>query len=174
MKTITKVLALLVALSLTIVLLCGLLTSCGREEEESVDETFSKSLVKHPPKKEDLPKPAESFNQFTAVEEAGVSVEVTGQVTAGAETVTFRLTNGRSEPFLYGYMDILLQKKTAGGWETYERIDAVQSIGMSLNAGGTTTGAIRPAQYGVTLQSGAIYRITFANAPEACGEFEVK
>lgn len=158
MRSITKLLALLLALSLTGLLLCGMLTSCGREEEESVDGTISK----------------ESFNQSAGAEDIGVLVEVTSQPTAGEETVTFRLTNRKSEPFPYGYMDILLQKKTADGWETYERIDAVQAIGMSLKAGGTTNVAIRPAQYGVTLQSGAIYRITFANDPAACGEFEVK
>lgn len=179
MKTIIRALAPSLAILLTVLLLCGLLTSCGGAEESG---TFSKVLIKHPERtsqdnpseKGSIALPAESFNQMTATESAGLTVEVTISITAGAETIPFRLTNGENDAFNYGYRDILLQKKTENGWETYQRIDDVQEIGMSLKAGGATTGAIRPGQYGVMLQSGEIYRIAFANMPGEYGEFEVQ
>ena len=154
-------------------LVLPLLASCGGKENSG---TLSKPFDKpngDPSEKGSISLPINSFNQLDTPENAGLSVDVTAPVTAGAEEVSFRLTNGGAEAFGYGYADILLQKKTGDGWETYQRVDSVQDIGISLKAGSSDTEVIRPAQYGVTLQSGAIYRIIFANDPEAVGEFRV-
>lgn len=170
MKLLIKSLALLLAL-----LLCGLLAACGKSE----DGTYSKSLGKAPVKGENtengiIQLPAESFNELSAVELTGLTLVVRGPVSAGAEKVSFRLVNGGGAAFNFGYEDLLLQKKTESGWETYRRIDAVPEIGLSLQAGGMLIESVRPDQYGVALQAGATYRITFANAPEAYGEFTVQ
>ena len=165
METITKVLAL----SLTILFLCGLLTACGKEEDE---ETFSKSLHR-PPDKVDFSLPA-GINEYSVEEIAGLSLQIQGTVAAGAKSVSFHLYNADDTDFSFGYADLLLQKKTESGWETYRRIDAVPEIGIVAPAGGSSGETIRPEQYGVELNSGETYRIALAGAPDVYGEFTVK
>ena len=173
MKSIGKVLALLFAA----ILLCVLLTACGKgkgDYDKSVDKRPDRTSEDILSEKAQLELPVESFNQLTAEEATGLTLAIRGQVTAEALKVSFRLVNGSGVTFVYSYNDILLQKKTDDGWETYRRIDAVQATSFNLQAGGIATELIRPEQYGVTLQSGETYRIAFENAPDVFGEFRVK
>ena len=170
MKNVTKILVLLLISALTVCLLAN----CGKKETDEESGTFSKALIKPPAKEELSHLPVESFNEFTAFEPTGLSLQLDGQVKAGAERVTFRMNNAKGEEFCYGYADILLQKKTADGWMTYRRIGTVPEIGIAIPAKGSSNETLRPEQYGVELQAGNTYRITFENAPDAYIEFKVK
>lgn len=178
MRCITKGLAA----SLAAVLLCGLFAACGKEDGE---ETFSAPL--HKPSEKSIHELSDvSFNQFEFVEEgtdtrpsgsaedAGFLIQVDESVAAGAEMVPFRIVVTGDVDFTYGYEDILLQKKTAEGWQTYRRIDAVPAIGMLIHAGGASNERVKPAEYGVELRSGETYRILFGVLPTVYGEFRVE
>lgn len=172
MYKVIKILALLLA----VLLLAAIpLASCGKSEDE--DKTLSKGLNR--PDKDRVEQvigdlPAGTINELPLEEALGRTISINGLVKPGAETVTIRLNNNEDEAFVYGYMDILLQKKTGSGWETYRRTDSVPETGVSVQARGSVNEVIRPAQYGVELQAGGTYRILFANAPDVYVEFRVK
>lgn len=96
-------------------------------------------------------------------------------VYAGMIGVVFDLTNNSALNFVYRDTDILLEQKTENGWKTFSLLNASESDKqeMLLASGSQRSMMILPEQYGVELQSGATYRVAFANVPGLYGEFTV-
>ena len=100
-------------------------------------------------------------------------IHVEESVRTDAPNVFFEMTNNSAFIFTYSYKDILLAQKTKDGWATFSPIDPDERE-ISLNPGYLQLGMILPEWYGIEFESGATYRIIFANLPGFYGEFTVQ
>lgn len=173
MHKVTKLLALLLIAALAV----SALAACGNSSEGETSRTLSKSIsrgVRDNSDKTLNSLASISANELFAEEITELSLVLNDMVTAGAESVSFQVKNVGHGEFNYGFADILLQIKTGEVWKTYERIDPVPEIAVSVPAGMYTVEEIRPEQYGAELKAGDMCRIYFSNMPDVYLEFRVR
>lgn len=88
----------------------------------------------------------------------------------GIKFVIFQLTNNSDLTFVYNNSDILLERKTADGWETFTLLEPEEWEIVRL-PGEVAILGIYPGDYGVEFRSGETYRIAFRNVPGLYEEF---